>query len=125
MGDFRELKVWQKAHELTLDVYRVTAQFPKQEIYGLVSQMRRCAASVGSNIAEGKGRRGDIEFGRFIQIACGSLTELEYQLLLSRDLKYLPETDYRNMNQKLAEVNRMLVSLQQKVKAAKAGTLNS
>jgi four helix bundle protein len=60
VSDFRELKVWQKAHELTLDVYRVTAQFPKQEIYGLVSQMRRCAASVGSNIAEGKGRRGDI-----------------------------------------------------------------
>jgi four helix bundle protein len=87
--------------------------------------MRRCAVSVGSNIAEGKGRRGDIEFGRFIQIASGSLTELEYQLLLSKDLKYLPESDYRNMNQKLAEVNRMLVSLQQKVKAAKAGTLNS
>ena len=125
MSDFRELKVWQKAHQLTLDVYRTTAQFPKHEIYGLVSQMRRCSVSVGSNIAEGKGRKGDVEFSRFIQIASGSLTELEYRLLLSKDLKYLPESDYRKLNQKLAEVNRMLVSLQQKVKAAKVGTLNS
>jgi four helix bundle protein len=93
MGDFRDLKVWQKAHELALDIYRTTTQFPKQEMYGLVSQMRRCAVSVGSNIAEGRGRGGDIEFARFMQIACGSLTELEYQLLLSRDLKYLPETE--------------------------------
>jgi len=93
MGEFHDLNVWQKAHELTIDVYRVTALFPKQEMYGLVSQMRRCAVSVGSNTAEGKGRRGDVEFGRFIQIASGSLTELEYQLLLSKDLKYLPESD--------------------------------
>jgi four helix bundle protein len=120
MSDFRDLKVWQKAHELTLDVYRVTAQFPKPEMYGLVSQMRRCAVSVGSNIAEGKGRRGDVEFGRFIQIASGSLTELEYQLLLSRDLKYLPDTQYQGINEKLAEVSRMLLSLQQKVKTARA-----
>lgn len=73
MSDFRELKVWQKAHELALDVYRVTTEFPRHEIYGLVSQMRRCAVSVGSNIAEGKGRRGDVEFGRYIQFASGSL----------------------------------------------------
>ena len=124
MADFRDLKVWQKAHELTIDVYRVTAQFPKQEMYGLVSQMRRCAVSVGSNIAEGKGRRGDVEFGRFIQIACGSLTELEYQLLLSKDLKYLPESDYHEMNARLAEINRMLVSLQQRVRPARAGVNN-
>lgn len=120
MSDFRDLMVWQKAHELTMQVYRVTAEFPKQEMYGLVSQMRRCAVSVGSNIAEGKGRRGDTEFGRFIQIASGSLTELEYQLLLSRDLKYLPEDEYQGINGKLAEVSRMLLSLQQKVKPARA-----
>lgn len=93
-------------------------------MYGLVSQMRRCASSVGSNIAEGKERRGDIEFGRFIQIASGSLTELEYQLLLSQDLKYLPESDYQAVNARLAEINRMLVSLQQKVKPARAGVSN-
>jgi four helix bundle protein len=124
VSDFRELKVWQKAHELTLDVYRVTAEFPKHEIYGLVSQMRRCAVSVGSNIAEGKGRRGDVEFARYIQFASGSLMELEYQMLLSRDLKYLSESDYRTMNQTLAEVNRMLVSLQQKLKSARAASAN-
>jgi four helix bundle protein len=121
MGDFRDLKVWQKAHELALDIYRTTTQFPKQEMYGLVSQMRRCAVSVGSNIAEGRGRGGDIEFARFMQIACGSLTELEYQLLLSRDLKYLPETEYQGINEKLAEVSRMLLALQQKVKPAHVG----
>jgi len=124
MGEFHDLNVWQKAHELTIDVYRVTALFPKQEMYGLVSQMRRCAVSVGSNTAEGKGRRGDVEFGRFIQIASGSLTELEYQLLLSKDLKYLPESDYHAMNARLAEINRMLVSLQQKVKPARSGANN-
>lgn len=121
MSDFRELKVWQKAHELTIDVYQTTRKFPPQEIYGLVSQMRRCAVSVGSNIAEGKGRRGDTEFARFIQIASGSLTELEYQLLLSKDLKYLPESEYESLNGKLAEVSRMLTSLQQKVRPARAG----
>lgn len=121
MSDFRDLKVWQKAHELTIDVYRTTAEFPKQEMYGLVSQMRRCAASVGSNLAEGRGRRGDGDFGRFIQIASGSLTELEYQLLLSKDLKYLAESEYKLINQKLAEVSRMLLSLQQKVKSTSAG----
>ncbi len=121
MGDFHDLKVWQKAHELTIDVYRTTAEFPKQEMYGLVSQMRRCAVSVGSNIAEGRGRRGDAEFVRFMQIASGSLTELEYQLLLSKDLKYLPEAEYQALNRKLAEVSRMLLSLQRKVKTASAG----
>ena len=73
MADFRQLKVWQKAHEVTLDVYRVTQQFPKSELYGLTSQMRRAAISIGSNIAEGRGRDGDGEFRRFIQIACGSV----------------------------------------------------
>ena len=121
MSDFRDLKVWQKAHELTIDVYRTTAEFPKQEMYGLVSQMRRCAASVGSNLAEGRGRRGDGDFGRFIQIASGSLTELEYQLLLSKELKYLAESEYKLINQKLAEVSRMLLSLEQKVKSTSAG----
>ena len=78
MSDFRDLKMWQKGHGLTIDIHRVTARFPKPEMYGLVSQMRRCAVSVGSNIAEGRGRQGDTQFARFIQIASGSLMELEY-----------------------------------------------
>lgn len=86
--------------------------------------MRRCAVSVGSNIAEGKGRRGDVELGRYIQFASGSLMELECQMLSSTDLNYLPDIDYQAMNRELAEVNRMLVSLQQKLKSARAASAN-
>ena len=85
MTDFKQLKVWQKAHDLTLAIYRTTSTFPKEELCGLTSQMRRCAVSIGSNIAEGRGRDGDPDFQRFIAIAIGSSAELEYQVLLSRD----------------------------------------
>jgi len=120
MADFKQLKVWQKAHHLTLDIYRITQQFPRSEAYGLTSQMRRCAASIGSNIAEGRGRDGDGEFSRFIQIASGSATELEYQLLLAKDLGYLPEDEYAKVNSDLAEVGRMLISLRGSVRTASA-----
>ena len=120
MADFRQLKVWQKAHEVTLDVYRVTQQFPKSELYGLTSQMRRAAISIGSNIAEGRGRDGDGEFRRFIQIACGSVAELEYQLLVAKDLGYAPTAECENLNSRLAEVSRMLVSLRESVRSASA-----
>jgi four helix bundle protein len=84
MADFRQLKVWQKAHDVTLAVYGVTKEFPRSEIYGLTSQMRRCAISIGSNLAEGRGRDGDPEFARFIGIAYGSACELEYELLVAK-----------------------------------------
>jgi len=84
--DFKELKVWCKAHELTLVVYRLTRSFPKDELFGLTGQLRRSAASIGANIAEGCGRRSDGEFTRFLQIARGSVSELECHLLLARDL---------------------------------------
>ena len=86
---FRDLKVWEKSHSLALAAYDATANFPKQEMFGLVSQIRRCASSIPANIAEGCGRRGNGEFHRFLQIAMGSASELEYHLLLSRDLKFL------------------------------------
>lgn len=89
MSDFRNLAVWQKAHSMTLDVYRATEDFPKSELYGLTSQMRRCCISIGSNIAEGCGRVGEAEKARFLQIAAGSQSELEYQLILAKDLGYL------------------------------------
>ena len=120
MADFRQLKVWQKAHQVTLDVYRITQQFPKCETYGLTSQMRRCAVSIGSNIAEGRGRDGDGEFGRFIQIATGSAAELEYQLLVAKDLGYIAESVYENLNSTLAEIGRMLISLRASIKTASA-----
>ena len=93
MKDFRDLQVWQKAHQLTLTVYRLTASFPQTEWYGLTTQLRRSSASVAANLAEGCGRNGDAELARFCSIAMGSASELEYHLLLARDLKLLKVTD--------------------------------
>jgi four helix bundle protein len=86
MQNFKELKVWQKAHRLTLDVYKVTTRFPKDEMFGLTSQMRRSSASIPTNIAEGCGRDSRAELARFLSIAMGSASELEYQLILAKDL---------------------------------------
>jgi four helix bundle protein len=94
MKNFRELKVWQKAHELTLAVYRSTRDFPREEFYGLTSQIRRATASIGANLAEGCGRNGDAEFARYCSIAMGSASELEYHLLLAQDLKLLKPGEY-------------------------------
>lgn len=91
MKDFKELKVWAKAHELTVAVYGITRAFPRDEVYGLSAQLRRSAASIGANIAEGCGRRSDGELARFLQIARGSASETEYHLLLAKDLKFLSE----------------------------------
>jgi four helix bundle protein len=89
MKDFHALKVWRKAHQLTLAVYRITATFPRTEQYGLTSQLRRACSSVTANLAEGCGRDGDAEFARFCSIAMGSASELEYHLLQAKDLKLL------------------------------------
>jgi four helix bundle protein len=117
LKDFRELKVWQKSHHLTLDVYRVTSVFPREERYGLTSQVRRACSSIPANIAEGCGRRGDAEFARFLQIAMGSACELEYHLLLARDLSYLNGVHYERLSAAAVEVKRMLTSLLQKLTA--------
>ncbi|HXJ93748.1 MAG TPA: four helix bundle protein [Terriglobia bacterium] len=90
MQHFRDLKVWQRSHALVLDLYRITAGFPKDERFGLVSQLRRAAASVPTNIAEGAKRQGRQDYARFLNIAEGSLAETEYLVLLSRDLSYIP-----------------------------------
>ena len=117
MKDFRQLQVWQKAHQLTLAVYRVTASFPRAELYGLTSQLRRSAASIAANLAEGCGRNGDAELARFSSIAMGSASELEYHLLLARDLKLLNLTAYAEVAQQTTEVKRMLTGLIQKLTA--------
>src|SRR5437588_12069390 len=111
MSDFRKLNVWQKAHRLTLDVYKVTATFPQPELYGLTSQMRRCCVSIGSNIAEGCGRSGDSEKARFLRIAKGSTSELEYQVLVALDLGYVKPEIGNDLLQRVQEVGRMLSSL--------------
>jgi four helix bundle protein len=98
-----------------LEIYRVTARFPREELYGLTSQMRRCSASIGANIAEGCGKRSNAEFQRFLQIASGSASELDYHLLLARDLKILMDTDYDRLVKELSVMRRMLTALLQKV----------
>jgi hypothetical protein len=123
MEDFKDLKVWTKAHELTLAVYRRTRLFPKEEMYGLTSQLRRAAASIGANIAEGFGaniaegcgRRSDGEMKRFLQIARGSASELEYHFLLARDLQLLDNDEFGNLEGRVLEVQRRLASLVQRL----------
>ena len=111
MKDFRDLQVWQKAHQLTLMVYRLTASFPQTERYGLTTQLRRSSASVAANLAEGCGRNGDAELARFCSIAMGSASELDYHLLLSRDLNLLEMKDYTDLAERTSEVKRMITGL--------------
>ncbi len=108
MQDFHNLKVWQKSHQLVLSIYKATTKFPEDELYGLTSQIRRAATSIPANIAEGSARGTDPDFGRFLIIAQGSASELDYHLLLSRDLKYLDPNDYQTLSEHLAEIRRML-----------------
>jgi four helix bundle protein len=97
VGDFRELKVWHKAHRLTLAVYQCSTEFPREERFGLTGQLRRCAASVAANLAEGCGRNGDAEFARFCSIALGSASELDYHLLLARGLNFIKPEQYTRL----------------------------
>ncbi len=120
MKDFRDLRVWDEAHQLTLKIYRATARFPREELYGLSSQMRRCSVSIGANIAEGCGKRGNNEFQRFLVRASGSASELDYELLLARDLKYLDEPAYLPLHEDLSRLRRMLSALIQKVDGERA-----
>jgi len=114
---FKNLKVWEKAHTLTLDVYESSKMFPREEIYGLTSQMRRASASIGANIAEGSCRRGDVDFARFLQMAARSASELEYHFLLARDLKLLQVPDFERLSGQAVQVKRMLASLMQRLRA--------
>ena len=111
MGQFENLQVWQNSHQLTLATYKASAGFPREERYGLTSQLRRAAASIPANIAEGCGRNRDTELGRFIEFAIGSSNELEYHLLLARDLGYLEHNTYSELVNSAREVGRMLSSL--------------
>ncbi|MGH9431443.1 MAG: four helix bundle protein [Terriglobia bacterium] len=117
MRDFHELNVWEKAYQLTLDVYKATRRFPKEELYELTSQLRRSAASIPANIAEGCGRNGSAEFTRFLQIAMGSASETEFHLLLARDIGLLSHPEHDQLSQQVVEVKRMLTSLWKKLKA--------
>jgi four helix bundle protein len=115
--DYRELKVWQRSHALTLEVYRLSKGFPREEIFSLTQQMRRASSSVGANIAEGCGRDGDAELKRFLTIALGSACELDYFILLARDLGYLEPNPVDTLAQETLEVRKMLGALIRKLKA--------
>jgi four helix bundle protein len=112
MQDFRNLKVWQKAHALTLAVHRQTRDFPSDEKFGITSQMRRSCASIPANIAEGCARGGDGEFARFVNIAAASASETDYHLLLAHELEYLDESAYQLLFAQVSEVRRMLNSFE-------------
>ncbi len=119
MQDYKSLKVWKKSHRLTLAIYRHTRFFPPEERYGLTSQMRRCSSSVPSNIAEGCGRSTGGQLHRFLDIAAGSASELEYQLLLAQDLGYLHGRHHDQLSEKTGEIKRMLRALMRRVAQTK------
>lgn len=116
MQNFRELSVWEKSHTLTLGIYKTTSSYPKEELYGLTSQMRRSASSIPSNIAEGCGRNSQRQLAHFLNIAFGSASELEYQIILSKDLGYISNETYNDFTDKVIEIKKMLSALNQKVK---------
>jgi four helix bundle protein len=111
MGDFKKLEVWQVAHSLACEVYGATRSFPKTEAYGLTSQLRRATVSIAANIAEGCGRKGDNEFRRFLKISQGSAAEVEYHLLLSRDVGLLEDATYAQLFTQVGRVQCMLARL--------------
>jgi four helix bundle protein len=117
MQDFRNLKVWQKAHAITLTIYRETRNFPSDEKFGITSQLRRSCASIPANIAEGCARGGDVEFARFINVAASSASETDYHLLLARDLQYLEEPRYQELFDQISEVRRMLNSFERTLRS--------
>jgi four helix bundle protein len=115
--DFRKQKVWEKSHSLTLETYKVTEKFPKEEIYGLTSQMRRSCCSIPANIAEGCGKDGDADFARYLQISRGSASELEYHLLLAKDLGFLKADEHQQLSKEANELKQMLTNFIKKLKA--------
>lgn len=120
MQNYKELKVWEKAHQFTLKVYEVTKLFPKDELYSLTNQLRRAASSIPANIAEGCGKNSQSEFAHFLNISLGSANEAEYFLILSRDLSYLPNKDFTLLSENINEIKAMLINLINKVRNAKA-----
>ena len=118
MQDYKELLVWQKAHRFTLRMYAVVATFHKDEKYNLTSQIKRSSSSIGTNIAEGCGRFTQKELANFLQIALGSSHELEYQLLLSKDLNFIDDKLFLELEKEVGEIKAMLISLIKKVRLA-------
>jgi four helix bundle protein len=119
MQNFKELKVWQKSHLMVLKIYENTRLFPKEELYGLTSQLRRSAISVPANLAEGCGKDSRADVANYFQVALGSLHETEYYILLSKDLLYVADEKYKELDEKVQEVKAMLIALIKSVRNSK------
>lgn len=115
MKDFRNLKVWEISHQIALSIYNITLSFPREEMYGLINQIRRASISIPTNISEGCGRGSSIDFRRFLQISFGSACEVEYLLLISYELKYLLKKDYDQLVSQIIETKKMLSGLIKKL----------
>ena len=110
MRDFQELSIWKRSHQLTLKVYQISTLFPSRELYGLTSQMRRSASSIPTNIAEGCGKSSNAEMKRYLFIAAGSCSELKYKFILSKDLNYIPENLFKELQQEIIVIRKMIYS---------------
>ena len=115
MRNFEELIIWQKGHELTLKIYKLTTAFPSSELYGLISQMRRSSSSIPTNIAEGCGRKTDPEFKRFLVISSGSCSELHYQMILSKDLHFITLDEFTELSNQVIQLRKMINSFINKI----------
>jgi four helix bundle protein len=111
MRNFQKLEVWKKSHRFTLAIYRLTANFPSGERYGLTSQLQRASASIGANLAEGCGRETGADYKRFVQMAAGSACEVEFHLILAKDLSLIDKQTYEALNNDINEIKRMLCGL--------------
>ena len=116
MSDFHKLGIWQRSHQLTLDVYRASKVFPKDELFGLTSQIRRAASSVPTNIAEGCGRASNKDFAHFLQIAIGSASEVEYELLLAHNLEYINDEAFNKLTSETIAIRKMIIKYQSELK---------
>ena len=115
MRDFKKYDIWQLSHELTLEVYKITSTFPKEELFGISSQLRRATSSIPTNISEGCGRNSDKEFNQFLNIALGSALETEYLLILSKDLNYLNQEKFQDLELKINNIKSKIYKLKQKL----------
>lgn len=118
MRDFHKLMIWQRSHSLTLEIYKITKTFPKEEVFGLTSQIRRAVSSIPTNIAEGCGKNSNKEFAHFLQITIGSATEVEYQLLLAHDINYINDGDYQVLTDETVAVRKMIIKYQSELKSS-------
>jgi four helix bundle protein len=117
--DYKKLQIWERSHAIVLEIYKLSKEFPKEELYGLTSQLRRSSVSISSNIAEGCGRNSDAELARFLVIAMGSAAEAEYQLLLAKDLGYMDDVIYKKLDDELNQIRKMLNAFIKKVNVRK------